>query len=194
MMPLALRTSGIEISPVLRKQIQTRIDRRLGRIAPHIERVTVRFEDVNGPRGGVDTLCRIKVVLSGLPSVLAHQKASDPETAFNRADHRVEQAVKKAITRGQARGIVASGMVSPAEAQNPPKPKRKISSTESRNFKKRTGRAVTQLEESATGRPSRKSTRKSVNRSKQGNKLATRETIRATSPKRRALKARSRSN
>jgi ribosome-associated translation inhibitor RaiA len=192
MMPLALRTSGIELSPALRKQIQTRMDRRLGKIAPHVERVTVRFEDTNGPRGGVDTVCRIKVVLSGLPSVLAHQKASNPETAFKRADHRVEQAVKKAITRGQARGMVASGMVAPSEPPRPPKPKRKQSSTASRNFKKRTGRAVAQLEGSATGRPSRKSTRKSVNRSKQGNKLATRQTIRATSPKRRALKARSR--
>src|SRR5205085_12247941 len=97
MMPLALRTSGIELSPALRKQIQTRMDRRLGKIAPHGERVTVRLEDTNGPRRGVDTVCRIQVVLSGLPRVLAHQKASKPETAFKRAAHRVEQAVKNAI-------------------------------------------------------------------------------------------------
>jgi ribosome-associated translation inhibitor RaiA len=192
MMPLALRTSGVELSPALRKEIQTRIDRRLGRIAPHVERVSVRFEDLNGPRGGVDTLCRIKVVLSGLPSVLANQKASDPMKAFNQADHRVERAVKKAISRGQAQGVIASGMVnrSGRTAQRPPEPKREKISTATRNFKKRTGRATAQLEDSAQPRPSRKSTRKSANRSKQGNKLATREMRRVSSPKRRALKAR----
>jgi len=195
MMPLAVRTSGVEISPALRRQIATRLDRRLGQVASHVERVTVRFKDQNGPRGGVDTLCRIKVVLSGLPSVLANEKASDPAKAFKRADHSVERAVKRAITRGQARGMVTSGTgrtkakrtAPPAATRPRPRP-----STAQRNVKKRTGRAVAALEDSAQPRPSRKSTRGSANRSKQGNKLTRRQKRRATSPKRRALKARSR--
>lgn len=196
MMPLAVRTSGVEISPAFRRQIATRLDRRLGQVANHVERVTVRFKDQNGPRGGVDTLCRIKVVLSGLPSVLANEKASDPAKAFSLADHRVERAVKRAISRGQARGLVPSGTGRARAGRAAPPatkaPKRRPSTAE-RNYKKRTGRAVAALEDSARPRPSRKSTRGSVNRSKQANKLARREKRRATSPKRRALKARARS-
>jgi len=38
--------------------------------ATSIERVMVRVQDANGPRGGIDQVCRTKVVLSGLPSVV----------------------------------------------------------------------------------------------------------------------------
>jgi ribosome-associated translation inhibitor RaiA len=195
MTPLALRTAGVELSPKLRKQIQGRLDRRLGKFAPHIERVTVRFEDQNGPRRGVDTVCRIKVVLSGLPSVIANEIASDAEVAFNRADDRVARAVKRAVARGQARGQVATGLrrAKPRPAERPAAATaREATSTASRNYKRRTRRATAALETSAQPRPSRKSTRKSVNRAKQGNKLARREKRRVTSPKRRAHKAQSR--
>jgi hypothetical protein len=36
---------------------------KLGKSATSIERVSVRLTDVNGPRGGVDQRCRIKVVI-----------------------------------------------------------------------------------------------------------------------------------
>ncbi len=191
MTPLALRTSGVELSPALRKKIQWRLDRRLGKFAPHIERVTVRFADLNGPRRGVDTLCRIKVVLSGLPSVVTNEKASDAATAFNRADDRAARAVKRAVERAVATGVVASGLRAAPVPQRPAATvERKRTSTAARNFKRRTGRATAALEDSAKARPSRKSTRGSVNRAKQGNKLARRQTRRVSSPKAKAQRAR----
>jgi ribosome-associated translation inhibitor RaiA len=192
MTPLAVRTSGIELSPALQKKIQTRLNRRLGKFAPHIERVTVRFEDQNGPRRGMDTVCRIKVVLSGLPSVVTNQKAPGAAEAFNRADDQAARAVKRAVERGQARGTVGRKVAPARPSERSAAEKRQRSSTASRNYKRRTGRANAALEGSAQPRPSRKSTRGSVNRAKQGNKLTRRQTRRVTSPKRRALKAKAR--
>jgi hypothetical protein len=155
---------------------------RLGKHARHIERVTVRFEDVNGPRGGIDTVCRIKVVLSGLASIVVEEKASDAVEAFNRADDRVERAVRHAIGRARGRGRLAAvrppareggrRVVSRGEVERAPTPK---------NFKLNTRRATAALEASA-GRPSRKSTRGSVNRARQGNKLKRRQVRRISSP------------
>jgi ribosome-associated translation inhibitor RaiA len=190
MTPLAVRTSGVQLSPALQKKIQGRLNRRLGKFAPHIERVTVRFEDQNGPRGGVDTVCRIKVVLSGLASVVTNQKASGAVEAFNRADDQAARAVKRAVERGQARGTVGRKVAPARPPQRTVAPEtRQRTSTAERNYKRRTGRAVAALEGSEQTRPSRKSTRGSVNRSKQANKLTRRQTRRATSPKRRATKA-----
>ena len=59
-----------------------RATRRLRTLVAHVERLTVRFIDVNGPRGGVDAECRIKVVVSGAPSVHATARAKEPEAAF----------------------------------------------------------------------------------------------------------------
>jgi ribosome-associated translation inhibitor RaiA len=189
---LAVRTSGVELSPALQKKIQSRLNRRLGKFAPHIERVTVRFADQNGPRRGVDTVCRIKVVLSGLPSVVTNQKASGAAEAFNRADDQAARAVKRAVARGQARGTVGRKLAPPVAQRPVAAAERHRTSTAARNFKRRTGRATAALEGSAQPRPSRKSTRGSANRAKQGNKLARRQTRRVSSPKRRALKAKAR--
>jgi hypothetical protein len=107
--PIAIR-SRIRLSPRLQARIRTTLARRFGHSAPLIERGTVRFEDVNGPRGGVDTVCRIKLVLSGRPSVQASERASDPEPAFDLASHDVARALarvrgKHRLTSGRGVGV-----------------------------------------------------------------------------------------
>jgi hypothetical protein len=116
---LALRTSGIAVDADLREYVRGRLGWRLGKFARHIERLTVRFEDVNGPRGGIDTACRIKVVISGLPSVVVEELAGDSIEAFNRANDSVEQAVKHAIGRTLGHRIGPRGLhaVSPPKAR-----------------------------------------------------------------------------
>ena len=81
--PLSIRRARIETTPALEAHVRKHIGFKLGKFAPRIERVTVRFKDVNGPRGGVDTLCRIKVVISRLASVVVEELASGPREAFD---------------------------------------------------------------------------------------------------------------
>ncbi|MEY4580521.1 MAG: hypothetical protein RL701_5224, partial [Pseudomonadota bacterium] len=52
--PLHMRTIGPDLDEATRRWVQDRAERRLGKYAPHIERLSFRFEDVNGPRGGQD--------------------------------------------------------------------------------------------------------------------------------------------
>ena len=193
---LALRTSGVAVTPELREHVLSRMERRLGKFARHIDRVTVRFEDVNGPRGGVDTVCRIKVVLTGLETILVEELAPEPFEAVNRADDRVERAVKHALRRARGRGRIATSrraaaLEEPVRATHAParaaRPK-----PVSRNFKRRTRKATAALEVSAQARPSRKSTRKSANRARQGNKLSRRQVRRVSSPKARQARSKRR--
>jgi hypothetical protein len=78
---------------------------------PRIERLTVRFEDVNGPRRGIDTICRMKVVMSGADSVLIEQRARTPEEAVARAVPRLVRAVQRTASRtgGRAPGPRTAG-------------------------------------------------------------------------------------
>ncbi|MGH8326745.1 MAG: HPF/RaiA family ribosome-associated protein, partial [Steroidobacteraceae bacterium] len=64
-----------------------------------IERVSVRTEDVNGPRGGIDRMCRIKVVLRGLPSVVLERRDASLVAAVDGALAAVETAVGRAVQR-----------------------------------------------------------------------------------------------
>jgi ribosome-associated translation inhibitor RaiA len=60
-----------------------------------LERATVRFEDVNGPKGGDDTVCRIKLVISGRPSLIAEHRAANPPAAFAQAIDKIQRALER---------------------------------------------------------------------------------------------------
>jgi ribosome-associated translation inhibitor RaiA len=197
--PLALRPTGLPIDEKLRDYIHERLGLRLGKFALHIERVTVRFEDVNGPRGGRDVRCGIKVVLSGLPSVVVTELAGNALQAFNRADDRVERAVRRAVGRGRERGRIGrlgaaavagrGGATASRERARPTRATRAVAAAAARNYTRRPRKATAALEGSAQPRPSRKSTRGSANRAKQGNKLGRREQRRLASPKAKRARA-----
>ena len=59
----------------------------------------MRVKDVNGLRGGVDKACRIKVALSGLPSVVVTEQHASLQAAIDRALRRVEVAVRRGVQR-----------------------------------------------------------------------------------------------
>jgi CBS domain-containing protein/ribosome-associated translation inhibitor RaiA len=81
--------------------VRRKLGRKLGKFALSIERVSVRVEDVNGPRGGVDKRCRIKIVLAGLPSVLVEERGSSLQGAMDGALAKAERVVRKALQKRQ---------------------------------------------------------------------------------------------
>jgi hypothetical protein len=82
--PLTIRSEQ-PLGRALEERIAKQLPRRLGPAAGVLERVTVRFEDINGPKGGVDTVCRIKGVLSGRPSIVVAKTAHTEGLAFSEA-------------------------------------------------------------------------------------------------------------
>jgi hypothetical protein len=97
--PLAVRATGIRLSDEVDSYIRKGLTAKLGKFADRIERLTVRFEDLNGPRGGVDVVCRAKVVLSNLPSVVVNARAKTDRLAFGRVANALTRAVRKALDR-----------------------------------------------------------------------------------------------
>ncbi len=96
-----MRVLGTELEEVDRDYIRRKLGMQLGKFAEAIERVSVRVIDVNGPRGGVDQLCRIKVVLSGLPSVVFEAKDVALHAAIDGAIKGTERAVRRSLGRRQ---------------------------------------------------------------------------------------------
>jgi hypothetical protein len=103
--PANVRVAGVRLEDADRAYIRRRLGEKLGKYARSIERVTVRVRDVNGPRGGVDLQCRIKVVLSGLPSVVVEHQAALLRPALTGALTAVERAVRRTVQRRRMRPI-----------------------------------------------------------------------------------------
>ena len=97
--PAYIRAVGTPLSTAAKAELRRKLGRKLGKHALDIERTSVRIEDVNGPRGGVDKRCRIKVVVSGLPSIVVEQQHESLHAAIDGALDRVQRAVRQALTR-----------------------------------------------------------------------------------------------
>ena len=97
--PGHIRVLGATLDSEDRDNIARKLGMRLGKFASSIERVSVRLSDVNGPRGGVDHTCLIKVVLSGLPSVVVERRDSALQRAVDGAIDATAQAVRRSVQR-----------------------------------------------------------------------------------------------
>ena len=66
-----------------------------------IQKITVRLSDVNGPRGGMDKRCQVKVTLPRLNQIVIDDVQADLYVAIFRAMDRASRTVNRRITRLQ---------------------------------------------------------------------------------------------
>lgn len=101
--PANIRVDGLSLDVRDRVFIRRRLGEKLGRYARSVERVSVRLRDINGPRGGVDVRIRIKVVLSGQPSVVVERQDAALRPALTAALAGAERAVRRTLQRRRQR-------------------------------------------------------------------------------------------
>ena len=103
--PLYIRSAESMLDEADVDYLRRKLSRKLAKFETAIERTSVRLDDVNGPRGGRDKRCQIKVVLSGLPSVHVEERHESVQAAMDRALARIEHAVRQAVQRRRMRPL-----------------------------------------------------------------------------------------
>lgn len=89
--------SRVQLAAPARRSIEQRLRRALAPFGPRIERASIRFEDLNGPRGGVDLYCAIKIVFSGSDSVIVEERGASVLEAVRRVIPRVGRIVRRHV-------------------------------------------------------------------------------------------------
>ncbi len=98
-MKLRLVTRGIELTAELNDYVRRHVHFALGRFAGEIRSVSIRLADVNGPRGGVDKCCDIRVNV-GLPQeVIVRERQTTIHAAVAFAVERADRAVQRQLKR-----------------------------------------------------------------------------------------------
>lgn len=98
-MKIETRAKGINLDPALRSRVERRVEYALGSLAAVVRRVEVLLADDNGPRGGNDQRCRIRIHLDGLPPVLVTDVQSDMGVAIDRAAGRAGRTLARLLGR-----------------------------------------------------------------------------------------------
>lgn len=102
-MQIDIQARDFPLTPALREYIERRLGFALSTRIAHIQRVVVRLQDVNGPRGGTDKCCQIQVCLNNLPDVIIKDTEADFYAAIDRAADRAGRTVTRRLVRQRTR-------------------------------------------------------------------------------------------
>ena len=95
-MRVQVKGREFELTDGLRNFTERRLEVALDRFRDRIKRIDASLADLNGPRGGIDKQCRLRVHLAGGGEVIAHATGTDFYAAIVQAAHRMRDRVARA--------------------------------------------------------------------------------------------------
>jgi putative sigma-54 modulation protein len=96
-MRLTMTARDFELTDSLREYVEYRLAFTLSRFQDRIGGVTVILSDINGPKGGVDKRCVLKVRLRGPSELLIEETEADFRIAINRAAERAKRTLARRL-------------------------------------------------------------------------------------------------
>jgi ribosome-associated translation inhibitor RaiA len=102
-MNLEVRMKTMQSSQALKDFIEDALAKRLGALAREVTRATVWVDDDNGPKGGEDKVCRVRIRLGKIGSVVVEHRSSDWYEAVADTTAAAGRLVRKAVDRKRKR-------------------------------------------------------------------------------------------
>ncbi len=96
-MKLRLAARGVGLSAELKDFVGRRVHFSLGRFASKVRFLWIHLSDVNGPRGGVDKCCEIRVNVGLSQEVIVRERQANIHTAVAFAIERAERTVRRQL-------------------------------------------------------------------------------------------------
>ncbi len=101
-MRIDIRTKGFTLTDALREQTERRLRFALGGLGSRLGRVGVTLADENGPRGGVDKRCTVRLKLPAQPAIVIEQQDTDLYVAISCAVERAARALTRQLGKLEA--------------------------------------------------------------------------------------------
>lgn len=101
-MSLTITDRNNVLADASREFVERRLQFALSRFGTKVRSISVILSDENGPRGGVDKVCRIIVKIYRARDVIVTDQDVDIKASVSRAVDRVGRAVARSIERTRA--------------------------------------------------------------------------------------------
>ncbi len=101
---------NVGITPDQQETVERCLQFAFDRFSSQIRKIDVSVSDVNGPKGGDDLQCRIKIVLDGKGEIIVEGKGISVEAVVSEVADRAAMAVSRRLDRlRDSHGISMSG-------------------------------------------------------------------------------------
>ena len=96
---LSIRSHGFTLTPAIRDYTERRLRFALSHAAGRVIAVTVVLSDINGPRGGQDKRCRMRISVKDQQAMVINDIEDNLYLAIDRAADRAGQTVSRRLGR-----------------------------------------------------------------------------------------------
>ncbi|SDH12831.1 HPF/RaiA family ribosome-associated protein [Pelagibacterium luteolum] len=98
-MRIAIQVRNADLTEELREHVEYRLAFALSQFPEHIRGVAVVLSDINGPKGGIDKRCSLRVRLNGRSDIVIEETEADFHVAVNRAADRAKRSLGRRLRR-----------------------------------------------------------------------------------------------
>ncbi len=100
-MQFDIHARSFSLTTALQNHAEIRLRNSLTCFSEHIQHVEMRLSDINGPRGGSDKRCHVRIILPGMPDVVVEDTQADLYLAINRSLERAGRTVLRRLNRSR---------------------------------------------------------------------------------------------
>lgn len=116
-MHIEVRSRDAEMSVEMREMTAEKMKHALARFRDHITSVKVAVSDANGPKGGVDKMCRVVVRGREAWSIVVSDEAADLRALADLASARAAESVRRVLARRRSHEKVSLASLAALEAE-----------------------------------------------------------------------------
>jgi len=98
-MKIEIQARGFRLTDALREHTERRLRVAFGSTIDRVRRIQVRLADDNGPRGGIDKRCALRISEGGRPPMLIDHHEADLYVAIDRAADRAGRSFARRLGR-----------------------------------------------------------------------------------------------
>lgn len=100
-MELTITDLNVDINSENMSLIREKAHKVFNKVCDNIQKVTITINDINGPKGGKDKLCKVVLFVRGMPDIVVTDNQSSVSSAVNVALSRARVTLIKKLKRKQ---------------------------------------------------------------------------------------------
>lgn len=98
-MLIKIHARRLKMSEGLKKHAESKARLAVGLFGEKIRRIDIFLSDVNGPKGGEDMVCKVKVAAAKKSIILVQEKSETLRDAINTCMHRLKRSAARKFSK-----------------------------------------------------------------------------------------------